>query len=174
MINKLIDPLKILRMLSKNPSSIKLFALNKILARTIPFNAPHNFKLQSINDTQIDICLPYEKVNFNHVKGIHACGLATLGEFCAGLLLLTKMGTEYRLILSHLEASYTYQGKTDVFGHCHIDLEKVKELKEVLKDQNQKPNYQMKTIIVDKNGIEVATVLSTWQIKHWNKVKLKV
>ncbi|MCK5104546.1 MAG: DUF4442 domain-containing protein, partial [Cyclobacteriaceae bacterium] len=62
-------------------SSIYLKILNIGLNRMVPFNKPHGFKVVEIGDYHLKTMVPYKKSNFNHIKGIHACALATLSEF---------------------------------------------------------------------------------------------
>lgn len=156
-----------------NPTSVNLMALNKVLAVGIPFNAPHGFKIKEINDDAVLITLPNRKLNHNHLGGIHACAMATVGEYCAGMSLLKIFGiSKYRLILSDLHVKYTYQGRSDLEGFCsprQIDKEAVKSVLETEGKHLQK----LETIIRDKNGKEVAIVTTTWQLKSWDQVKTK-
>ena len=156
-----------------NPTTTNLMALNKVLAVGIPFNAPHGFKIKEINEDQILITLPNRKLNHNHLGGIHACAMATVGEFCAGMSLLKSFGiSQYRLILSDLHVKYTYQGRVDLEGTCsprQIDKEAVKKILET----DGKHLQKLVTNIRDKNGKEVAVVTTTWQLKAWDKVQTK-
>jgi acyl-coenzyme A thioesterase PaaI-like protein len=71
--------------LLKSESKTSLMALNKVLTIGIPFNAPHGFKIKEISNDQVLIHLPNRKLNHNHLSGIHACAMATVGEYCAGM-----------------------------------------------------------------------------------------
>jgi acyl-coenzyme A thioesterase PaaI-like protein len=159
--------------LINNPTKTNLMALNKVLMLGIPFNAPHGFKIKEINDDAVLITLPNRKLNHNHLGGVHACAMATVGEYCAGMSLLKSFGiSQYRLILSELHVKYTYQGRSDLQGMCsprQIDKEAVKKVL----DSEGKHLQELKTIISDKNGKEVAIVTTTWQLKSWDQVKTK-
>jgi acyl-coenzyme A thioesterase PaaI-like protein len=163
LINKLI----------KNPTKTNLMALNKVLALGIPFNAPHGFKIKELSEDSVLITLPNRKLNHNHLGGIHACAMATVGEYCAGMSLLKTFGiSQYRLILSDLHVKYTYQGRTDLEGVCsprQIERETV----QAALDSEGKYLQELVTHIRDKNGKEVAVVTTTWQLKSWDKVKTK-
>src|SRR5690606_830190 len=65
--------------------------LNVALDRMIPFNKPHRFRIVEIADDRITTVIPYRKRNLNHIKGLHACALATLSEFTTGFLLLSQL-----------------------------------------------------------------------------------
>src|SRR5690606_9167838 len=93
-------------------SKFGLWKLNFLLQRFIPFNRPHGIKIVSLNPNRVEVNIPYKKKNLNHIKGLHACGLATAAEFSSGFLLLSRLGMEnYRLIMQSLEVEYFYQGK---------------------------------------------------------------
>ena len=105
----------------QNPSSSKLFILNRLLPFVVPFNAPHDFRVTKLSNEGVEILLPYKKRNLNHVRGIHAAAIVTVGEFCAGLSLMRAFPLSlYRTILSSLQVQYLYQAKVDVIGHIQI------------------------------------------------------
>jgi acyl-coenzyme A thioesterase PaaI-like protein len=164
---------KIIDKLLNNPTSVNLMALNKVLTVGIPFNAPHGFKIKELSEDAVLITLPNRKLNHNHLGGVHACAMATVGEYCAGMSLLKSFGiSQYRLILSDLHVKYTYQGRTDLEGICsprQIDKDAVKKVL----DADGKYLQKLETIIRDKNGKEVALVTTVWQLKAWEQVKTK-
>ena len=102
-------------------SSFYMRVLNWSLSRMIPFNKPHGFKIVAIDDYSVKTIIPYRKSNFNHIRGLHACALATISEFTTGFLLVSKLDAKkYRLIMQRLEMEYHYQGKMDAFAEFQI------------------------------------------------------
>ena len=164
---------RVIDKLLANPTNINLMALDKLLRIGIPFNAPHGLKIKKLNPEGVIISLPNRKLNHNHIGGIHACAMATVGEYCAGMSLLSSFGiSKYRLILAELNTKFTYQGRVELEGIClpaQIDVEKVKA---ALKEHGQHLQ-KLKTIIRDLNGREVAEVTTVWQLKNWENVKTK-
>lgn len=164
---------KIIDKLLENPTTFNLMALDKVLRVGIPFNAPHGFKIKTLSCDEVIIALPNRKLNHNHIGGVHACAMATVGEYCAGMSLLKSFGiSKYRLILSELSVKYTYQGRVDLEGFCspqQIDVEKANT--GLLNDG--KYLQQLKTVIRDLQGKEVAEVTTVWQLKNWEQVKTK-
>ncbi len=155
------------------PTTTNLMALNKVLTVGIAFNAPHGFKIKEISEDRVLITLPNRKLNHNHLGGVHACAMATVGEYCAGMALLKSFGiSKYRLILSDLHVKYTYQGRTDLEGICSPRQIDVQEVKRVLEAES-KFLQKLETQIRDKNGKEVALVTTIWQLKAWQEVKTK-
>ena len=164
---------KIIDKLLANPSTLNLMALDKVLRIGIPFNAPHGFKIKNLGPDAVIISLPNRKLNHNHIGGVHACAMATVGEYCAGMALLSSFGiSKYRLILSELNVKYTYQGRVDLEGICYPNQIDVEAVKNGLEKEN-KYLQPLKTIIRDLNGREVAEVTTVWQLKNWEHVKTK-
>jgi acyl-coenzyme A thioesterase PaaI-like protein len=164
---------KIIDKLLANPNPINLIALDKVLRIGIPFNAPHGFKIKTLNRDAVIISLPNRKLNHNHIGGVHACAMATVGEYCAGMSLLTSFGiSKYRLILSELNVKYTYQGRVDLEGICYPNQIDVDAVTKGLETEG-KYLQPLKTIIRDLNGKEVAEVTTVWQLKNWEQVKTK-
>lgn len=152
-----------------------LKVMNLALDRMIPFNKPHGFRITEIGKNHVVSRIPYRRRNFNHIKGLHACALATLTEFTTGILLIRHLpASQYRLIMKTLEMDYHYQGKTDAVARFEISDEWVKtEITDPLKDQDA----VVVTCVVkihDKNGNQLTTGRVHWQVKDWSKVRTKV
>jgi acyl-coenzyme A thioesterase PaaI-like protein len=148
--------------------------LNWSLNRMIPFNRPHGFSVIEIKEHSLKTLLPYRKSNFNHIRGLHACALATVSEFTTGFLLISKLDAKkYRLIMQRMEMEYHYQGKTDAVAEFSIsDQWLMSQIFEPLKsNESVVINCQIK--IHDVKGNHLTTGNVFWQIKDWTKVKTK-
>ncbi|WP_457575640.1 YiiD C-terminal domain-containing protein [Desulfomarina sp.] len=146
-----------------------------LLNRMIPFNRSHGFKIVSIGAEVVRTAAPYRRSNHNHIRGIHACALATVAEFSAGLLLMQNFGPKkYRLIMSHMEIEYKYQAKTAVISECRLPAERI--AKDVLQPLQRGPTVDivLESRVIDRNENLVALARTTWQIKRWDKVKTRV
>src|SRR6187455_2432179 len=118
----MLDATKILQ--KAKHSSFYLMLLNWSLNRMIPFNKPHGFKIVEIGDYRLKTLIPYRKSNFNHIRGLHACALATISEFTTGFLLLSSLDMKkYRIIMQRLEMDYHYQGKMNATAEFAISQE---------------------------------------------------
>jgi acyl-coenzyme A thioesterase PaaI-like protein len=156
-------------------SSFYLWLLNRSLSQMIPFNKPHGFKVVEIDEYRLKTLMPYKKNNFNHIRGLHACGLATISEFTTGFLLLSSLDMKkYRIIMQRLEMDYHYQGKMDATAEFSIS-------KEWLAQHVITPLQTQDAIVVpcevkihDSKGNHLTTGKVFWQIKDWSKVKTKV
>ncbi|MBL7665957.1 MAG: DUF4442 domain-containing protein [Bacteriovoracaceae bacterium] len=163
---------KILNWLFNKPGKIKLFLITKVFNCFIPFNGPHKFCFMEVADEKMSIRIPYRRVNKNHLGGVHACAIATAGEYAAGILLLKNFGMkEYRYILSELEVKYHYQGRMPVIASCHFSTTEKQKILQILK--TDKTNIRMQTELHDLKNNHVATVMTNWQIKSWSQVKTK-
>ena len=155
-------------------SSFYLMLLNWSLGRMVPFNKPHGFKIIEIGEYRLKIIMPYRKSNFNHIRGLHACGLATISEFATGFLLLSSLDMKkYRMIMQRLEMNYHYQGKMDAVAEFVIS-------KEWLEEKVIKPLQTQEAVVVpcevkihDVKGNHLTTGMVFWQFKDWAKVKTK-
>jgi|APTNR8051073442_1049403.scaffolds.fasta_scaffold00047_49 acyl-coenzyme A thioesterase PaaI-like protein len=169
----MLNPDEIL--LKAKTSSFYRKILNWSLSRMIPFNKPHGFKVVQIEDYRLKTLMPYRKSNFNHIRGLHACGLATLSEFTTGFLLLSNLNMKkYRIIMQRLEMDYHYQGKMDATAEFTIS-------KEWLEQQVITPLHTQESVVIpcevkihDEKGNHLTTGKVFWQIKDWAKVKTKV
>ncbi|MEE4241019.1 MAG: DUF4442 domain-containing protein [Desulfopila sp.] len=152
-----------------------LFVLNLLLARTIPFNAPHRFRIREIGEGRVVAFAPYRKRNFNHIRGIHACAIATVAEFAAGLMLLTKLDpARYRIIMARLDAVYFYQAKEDITARADLSAERAEKEVIAVLENSEAATIEMTTIVEDLSHNRVAEVKTTWQVKRWDRVRTRV
>ena len=169
----MFDPTSILE--KAKTSSFYRWVLNLSLSRMIPFNKPHGFEVLEIEDYRLKTLIPYKKSNFNHIRGLHACGLATISEFTTGFLLLNALDPKkYRIIMQRLEMNYHYQGKIDATAEFSIT-------KEWLQEKIIMPLQTQESVVVpceikihDIKGNHLTTGLIFWQFKDWSKVKTKL
>lgn len=149
--------------------------LSWLLRRVVPFNRPHGFRVEGISNYSLQIALPYRKSNLNHLKGLHACALATLAEISSGLLLLIHLNPQrYRLILKSLEMNYHYQGKEGAYASFEISAD-------WLEQQLWQPLKQQEKVLVicpvnlyGQSGQLLASGQAQWQVKDWRFVKTQL
>lgn len=155
-------------------SSFHRWVLNIVLWKMVPFNKPHRIKVVEILEDGLVLEAPYVTSNKNHIKGIHACLLATLCEYVIGLNLMLHISPkEYRIILKSIQMVYHYQAKTSVRIKWGIS-------KEVLENEIMGPLRTEGVIfkefiaeVYDLNGNHICTGSVNWQLKDWKKVKTK-
>lgn len=160
---------------SAKASKFGLFKLNFGLGYIIPFNKPHKIKVVEIKEDEVKTVIPFKRKNLNHIKGVHACGMATAAEFASGFLLLTKLGNKkYRLIMESLEMKYHYQAKTAIYATFSATEQWMNDM--ILTPLNSADKILVKCEILlhDTKGNHVATGYTNWQIKEWSKVKTKL
>lgn len=169
----MFEPAKIIEKAKK--SSFYRSLLNFSLDRMIPFNKPHGFSVVEIGDYHLKTRIPYKKSNFNHIRGLHACALATISEFTTGFLLVTKLDAKkYRLIMQKLEMNYHYQGKMDGYATFTISEEWLDKNIYTPLDASDSVVIICEVKIHDANENHLTTGFVHWQIKDWRKVKTKV
>jgi hypothetical protein len=103
------------------------------------------------------------------VAAAHACFLALMAEYPAGLVLARRFSiTRYRLIISELKMSYQKQGRgrlTAVAALQGTDLLPLETTDEFF--------VPMITTIFDQDTNPIARGETLWQIKPWSKVRQK-
>lgn len=152
-------------------SAFWLRILNIIMGYKIPFNSSHNFRIMKITKNYIRVKLPYIKNNTNHIRGMHACALATASEYACGLLIISNLNPEkYRLIMRSLKMDYIKQAKSDVYVEFKITEEEIDRIKNELSVSGM---HLDKYIVEARNEkselISIATL--EWQLKDWRKIK---
>jgi hypothetical protein len=155
-------------------SAFWLWVLNRVHLRMVPFNLAHKFEIVAFSGDRLKAKIPYRRSNFNHIRGLHACALATLSEFTTGFLLLTRLdASKYRIIMQRLEMDYHYQGKMDAFAEFTIS-------DDWYRGQIIDPLSTADAVVVpcvvsihDAKGNHLTTGKVYWQVKNWSKVKTK-
>lgn len=156
-------------------SRFRLWLLNAVLLRTVPFNRPHNIRVTAIGDDALTMRVRNTRPNRNHIRGIHACLLATLCEYASGLSLLRNFSPQdYRIILKSIHMTYHYQAKKDVEVTFRISRQEIEtEILAPLKTQDA-IFREFSVEVYDDERNHICTGLINWQIKAWKNVKMKV
>lgn len=155
-------------------SAVWRWVLNCALQRFIPFNRAHGFTIDALGDDFVQVRLPYKKSNLNHIKGLHACALATLAEYTTGFMLVKKLDArKYRLIMKRLEMEYHYQGRTDAVARFEITSHWLQ--KKVLEPLTHHEAIEVvcEVAVLDVQRNHLATGRVRWHIKPWHAVKTK-
>lgn len=158
-----IDPLALLR---KIPSEkIQLQILDRVLNWRIPFNSGLGIRLKELSPKTCIIETSPRRRQKNHVNGAHACFLALMAEYPAGLLLAQHFGIDrYRLIISELKMSYSKQGRGALIAYSKLEQDVPAAIQE-------EHFVKMVTEIRNSANEPVARGETVWQIKPWDKVR---
>lgn len=155
-------------------SQFNLWLLNKAMWIAIPFNKPHRFEITHVQDEEVHVIAKYRKKNLNHLRGMHAFAIATIGEYASGMLLISNLDPSlYRLIMAKIEVDYHYQAKSTITAIAKLSEEdKNKNIIEPLKSE-EAVFTTMEVPIHDTKDNLIATVKVNWQIKLWKSVRTK-
>lgn len=155
-------------------SKMYLWLLNRVMRHAVPFNKPHGFTVIDITAHHVTTAAPYRKKNFNHVRGIHACAIATVGELAAGIVLMYHFSpATYRFIMSTMQIDYHYQAKKNITAMATLSMEDKLNVLNSL-EHTDKTTQLIISEVRDADHQLVATVRTTWQIKSWKNVKTKL
>ena len=158
-------------LLKARTSPFYRWLLNRLLGRLVPFNRPHGFAIERIEADRIVTRAPNRRINHNHIRGIHACAIATLAEFSSGLALLSKLDpTRYRLIMARIKIDYLFQARQEILATTILNVGQVQlQVLDPLQDADA-VSFTQETLVADRAGNTVARAHITWQIKPWAKV----
>lgn len=163
---KLLDLTKYVDMIPV--PQIKNKVMDVAVNLAIPFNRWLGMKIEVLYPDRVVVSSPPRTLRKNHVGGAHACALALLGEYPAGLMLSQSFTSDlYRMIISKLEVTYHKQGR----GHLKGEVTAPKEWPEF---ESGVLFVDLKTEITNSKNESVATVLTRWQLKEWALVRNKV
>lgn len=154
----------------KNPGPAKKL-LNLVLPQVIPFNRPLGLKINKLTTTQCEVALPLRRATKNHLGGLHACALATAGEYAAGILILRRMDpAKQRLVLKTLEVDYLKQGRGQAFARAMWPGDAPQAL-DAFRDSEESQELSLLTVLESSDGTPLAHVKTHWQVKPWAKVR---
>jgi len=158
-------------LLKARTSPFYLWLLNLLLGRLVPFNRPHGFAIEQIEADRVVTRAQNRRINHNHIRGIHACAIATLAEFSSGLVLLSRLDpTRYRLIMARIEIDYLFQARQEILATTILDDTQLQQqVLEPLKNADA-VSFTQETLVEDRQGHSVAKAHITWQVKLWTKV----
>lgn len=162
---KKIDPIKLT---AKIPNeNLRMRALDVVMTLSVPFNRWLGFRFEQIGEDRVVVVSPPRKLRENHVGGAHACCLALMGEYAAGMCVAAHFGIEdYRLIIGKLEIDYFKQGR----GWLRAEALAPEAWPEL---NDGEVWIDMSTKITDSKGDHVATCKTKWQLKNWSLVGKK-
>jgi acyl-coenzyme A thioesterase PaaI-like protein len=122
----------------------------------------------------MQVRIPWWRVNRNHIRGIHACALATGAELCSGLSLLEHIDPKrYRLIMRSLHMDYHYQAKTAATATASPAAEDI--ARQVLQplESGGTVDHVSRVELHDAQGNHLASATITWQVKRWDQVRTR-
>lgn len=155
-------------------SKFWLEILNYGLWFKIPFNKPHILRIVSLSENSITVKIPYIRKNLNHLRGIHACALATASEYACGFLLISRLSPDkYRLIMRSMHVDFIKQGKSELFVNFNLTENRIEEIKQKLMETSQCLEIlEVEVRDAQQNLISVAKL--EWQLKDWRKIDNKL
>lgn len=138
--------------------------LDVLLNFGIPFNRWLGLRIREFGTDHVVIESPPTTLRKNHVGSAHACALALIGEYAAGLLIAQHFPIDtHRFIIGRLDIEYKKQGRGTLSGVAQAPVE-WPEL------QDGEAWISMQTEITDEKNETVAVCKTEWQVKSWAKV----
>ncbi len=146
---------------------IKNRVMDVAINLAIPFNRWLGMKIIAMSAVQVRVSSPPRTLRKNHVGGAHACALALLGEYPAGVLISqTYSMQDFRMIITKLEVDYHKQGRGTLIAEANAPQFWPEE-------KNGELWLDMQTEIKNEKGEMVAVAKTKWQLKKWDMIKSK-
>lgn len=157
----------------KRAKSGKPWFFSRLMQEVIPFNRPHGISVVELSHSNCKVYLPEKYRNKNHLRTMHACAIATAAEYVSGLNVVQAFDMEkFRLIMSRIEVDYTRRPD----GFCHaesgISVEQMSQINSEL-DAEGVSKFSLVSIVTDSKNEKVAEAVIHWQVKSWQKVRVK-
>ena len=151
----------------------KPWRFSRIMQELIPFNRPHRISVVEISPAGCTVDLPHRRRNLNHLGTMHACALATAGEYVAGLNVIEAFElTDYRLIMSRLEVEYHRRPDGGCIAESSWSEGTLESIKTELENEGVVA-FSLASKLTDSATEHVATTTTMWQVKSWAKIKSK-
>lgn len=167
------DPFQAIAKLERRSPKLAQFVAMYFLSWISPFNSHLGAKMTEWSDNSCKIHVKRRRKVRNHVATIHAGALFTLGETCAGLIVIRNFPFGgFRPLMSEVHATYAKQARDDVIGEAHIPPEKIAAMHADLA-RGEIPKIDVVTDIYDKDRLLIASVTTVWQLKPWKLVQSK-
>lgn len=146
--------------------------LNLVLARVVPFNRSHKFRVSLVSPKKVTVVAPYRKSNFNHLGGLHACALATVAEISTGALLSYHLDPkEFRIIMKTMAIQYHHQGRMAASATCEVEESWVQQnILDALSGE-EAVLVTLESKVFDTNENHLCSGQFEWQVKRWKSVK---
>ena len=149
----------------------KPWRFSRMMQELIPFNRPHRISVINISPKGCTVDLPHRRRNLNHLGTMHACALATAGEYVAGLNVIEAFDlSEYRLIMSRLGVEYHRRPEGGCIAESSWDEGTLESIKTELKKEGVVA-FSLVSKLKDSASEHVATTTTMWQVKSWKKIK---
>lgn len=168
------DPFGFLKNLESKKPKLARFLAMQFLNRFSPFNNNLKAKLLAWTDGECRIFVKKRRTLQNHVGNIHAGAIFTLGETCAGLVIIRNFPfQQFRPLMSDVKVNYSKQARADITGVSLLDPETVR-VAQAQVASGEIPTIEMRTNIwSDVKGSQeiIAVVTTVWQVKPWKDVR---
>lgn len=167
------DPFHAIAKLERYSPKLAHFVAMHFLSLLSPFNAHLGAKMVEWSDSSCKIFIKRRRKVRNHVATIHAGALFTLGETCAGLIVIRNFPFGgFRPLMSEVHATYSKQARDNVTGEAYTPPEKIVAMHADLA-RGEIPKIDVVTEIYDQNRLLIASVTTVWQVKPWKLVQTK-
>ena len=167
------DYFKLMTQLEKRAPALSKKISIKILGLVSPFNSHLKARLLNWTKESASLEVPLHRGVKNHIGGIHAGAIFTLGETCAGLVIIKNFSfSKYRPIMTDVSVKYSIQARGKITGVTTVKRSSINKVNQGLMSGSPQ-TIALETRILNSKKEELALVKTKWQIKSWDQIKIK-
>ena len=164
---------KFLKYAISKAQSGKPWLFGRIMQEVIPFNRPHRISVLELSAMGCKVFLPDRRRNRNHLGTMHACAIATAAEYVSGLNVVEAYDmSEFRLIMSKIEVDYIRRPNGSCIAESSLSKSDLSLISKRL-DAEGVAKFSMLSTVIDSKNETVAKATIHWQVKSWEKVRVK-
>ena len=146
---------------------------SRIMQEVIPFNRPHSISVTELSQNGCKVYLPNKRRNRNHLGTMHATAIATAAEYVSGLNVLEVFDMAgYRLIMIRIEVDYVRRPVGACYAESKWDETTLNAVRSDISASGVS-SFILKSIVIDSKNEKIAEAAIHWQVKSWEKVRVK-
>jgi uncharacterized protein (TIGR00369 family) len=149
--------LNIVSNINKLPGSFKSKALSIFFGKVIPFSGTAGVQVLELTKERSELKIQNKKKVQNHIKGVHAVGMALLAESATGFLCAMNCPDDKLLLIKTMKLDYVRRAKGDLTAVAELTEEQRAQI------QNQdKGDLSVKITITDEDNKEPVVCEMIW------------
>ena len=152
--NKLLN---VVSWINKRPAWIRSWLLTTVFNRTVKMAGTVGIEILRTDGQTVTLRLRNRSKAQNHIKGVHAAGMALLAESASGFIFGLHVPDNKLPLLKSMELDYVSRAKGDLQATASITAEQVANI-----ESQEKGNVNVTVTIVDSENTQPVICKMQW------------